>query len=225
MTSEASIEAPEPAAEVWAIVVAGGSGARYGRLKQLDALAGRRVLDWSIDAMGLPGRTVVVLPADQVGEVAVDAVVVAGGSTRSASVRAGLSAVGPNATHVLVHDAARPLVTPEVVAAVIDGLAAADGAIPVVPVTDTLRRVDGEPVDRSDLVAVQTPQGFGVEILRRSHASGEDATDDATLVTALGGSVVHVDGDATNIKITVPTDRLVAEVILNARATDNRGSD
>lgn len=203
--------------ELWSIVVAGGSGARYGGLKQLESLAGRRVIDWSIEAMGTPGRTVVVLPPTDLDVPDLHAVIVAGGTSRSASVRAGLAALGPQASHVLVHDAARPVVPRPVVERVIAALATADGVVPVVPVVDTLVRPNGDPVDREQFVAVQTPQGFRVEALRAAHAAGEDATDDATLVRAIGGSVVHVDGDPTNLKITVPTDRAIAEVLLRDR--------
>lgn len=220
-----------PFATCWSIVVAGGSGNRYGGLKQFDPLAGRRVIDWSIDAMGTPGRTVVVVPADAVDELAPtfsDAVaaVVAGGASRSASVRAGLAAIGADATTVLVHDAARPLASPEVVGRVVDAVVAgAAGAIPVVAVTDTIRRHDGSAVDRSELVAVQTPQGFAVEVLRAAHAGEDDATDDATLVAAAGGSVVHTEGDPSNFKITVPDDLAQAEAVLaQSRRTQYRRS-
>ncbi len=201
--------------EVWAIVVAAGSGTRFGRLKQLDPLGPKRVLDWSVEAMPSPQRTIIVVPADQIETIKLPShTVVCGGATRSASVRAGLAALPASATHVLIHDGARPLVSPAVVERVVEALKIADGAIPVIPVTDTLRRHDGSPVDRSELVAVQTPQGFLVSILLAAHTSGDDATDDAGLVTAAGGVVVHVDGDPRNIKVTVPSDLKVAEALL-----------
>ncbi len=209
--------------ELWAIVVAAGLGTRFGRLKQLDRLGPKRVLDWSIEAMNCPGRTVVVVPREHVGSLGLDDHrVVAGGETRSESVRAGLDALPESATHVLVHDGARPLAPPSVVARVVAALSSADGAVPVVPVTDTLRRHDGSPVDRDELVAVQTPQGFALSALLAGHAMGDDATDDAALVTGSGGTVVHVDGDFENLKITVPTDLRLAEVILTER--EQRGS-
>ncbi len=208
----------------WSVVVAGGSGARFGRLKQLEPLAGRRVIDWSIAAMATGPRTVVVVPAELVDELTpglAPAVVVAGGATRSASVRAGLAAVDPAADGVLVHDAARPLVPPEVVARVVEAVVGgADGAIPVVSVTDTIRRRDGSVVDRSELVAVQTPQGFTMSSLRAAHEREDDATDDATLVAASGGIVRHVDGDPSNFKITVADDLAQAAAVLAQRSTD-----
>ena len=184
--------------EVWSIVVAAGSGRRFGGPKQLVELAGRRVVDRSVDAMARVSAGVVVVgAADQLEDLRSPLVsaVVAGGATRSASVRAGLAALPSTASHVLVHDAARPLVPPavcdRVVAALADG---ADGVVPVVPVTDSLRTLDGAPVDRSGLVAVQTPQGFRVAALVEAHAGDADASDDATLVSDAGGEVRHVDG-------------------------------
>lgn len=148
-------------------------------------------------------------------------VVVAGGSTRSASVRAGLAAVPADAQVVLVHDAARPLAPPalfaSVIAAVRDG---ADGAVPGLPVTDTIKRVARgrvvETLDRGTLVAVQTPQAFAASALRRAHASEPEATDDAALIEAAGGAVVVVLGDPANAKITRPGDLEAAERALGA---------
>ncbi|MDH4075459.1 MAG: 2-C-methyl-D-erythritol 4-phosphate cytidylyltransferase [Acidimicrobiia bacterium] len=207
--------------DVWGVVVAGGGGSRYGGLKQFELLAGRRVLDWSIAALAPVCRgVVVVVPAavlDQL-QLPMDVVGVAGGHTRSDSVRAGLDALPVSASHVLVHDAARPLVTAEVVGRVRDALAGgAVAAVPVMPVTDSLRMMEGRAVDRSGLVAVQTPQGFRVDVLRLAHSEGDTATDDASLVDRLGLTVVHVEGDPTNMKITDPHDLRIAEVLLHDR--------
>lgn len=207
--------------DLWGVVVAGGGGSRYGGLKQFEPLAGRRVLDWSIAALAPVCRgMVVVVPASAPARLHLPSGVtaVAGGDTRSHSVRAGLDALPPAASHVLVHDAARPLVTADVVARVVDALAAgAVAAVPVVPVTDSLRTVEGRPVDRSGLVAVQTPQGFRVDVLRSAHDAGDTATDDASLVDRLGLTVVHVEGDPANVKITDPHDLRIAEVLLHDR--------
>lgn len=199
----------------WSIVVAGGSGARFGQRKQYLPLAGRRVLDWSLDAARAVGSVVLVVPADCAGEAEPLAdQVVAGGPTRSASVRAGLAAVPSDVEVIVVHDAARPVPVPavweRVLAAVADG---ADGAVPVVPVADTLRELGGGTVDRSRLVAVQTPQAFRAASLRAAHVGDPEGTDDASLVEASGGKVVVVDGDVGNLKITTPTDLLVAEAL------------
>ncbi len=201
--------------EVWAIVVAGGSGSRFGRPKQFEDLLGRRVLDWSMAAARAACDGVVaVLPPDRLDPGAQP-----GGVTRSASVRAGLAAVPATADIVVVHDAARPLAGPEVFERVVAAVGAgADGAVPGVALPDTVKRVEGRrvtgTVDRRDLVAVQTPQGFRAEILRQAHAGAAEATDDAALVEAMGGTVVVVEGDRRNFKITSPDDLVVARALL-----------
>lgn len=203
-------------APVWAIVVAGGSGTRFGSAKQYEPLAGRRVLDWALDgARRACAGVVLVVPADRVAQEEPSAdVAVAGGPTRSASVRNGLAAVPATAGVIVVHDAARPLASLElwgrVIGAVRDG---ADAALPAVPVTDTLREVGGATVDRSRFVAVQTPQAFVARVLRHAHASCPEGTDDASLVEAAGGRVVTVDGDPVNLKITGPSDLRLAEAL------------
>lgn len=209
---------PPPDAPVWAIVVAGGGGARFGGPKQFVPIAGRRVLDWSIDAArSVADGVVVVLPETDTGiRLDVDAVV-AGGSSRAASVRAGLAAVPDSAEIVLVHDAARPAATSALFASVVAAVrAGAVGVVPGVPVTDSLRERQGRAVDREALVAVQTPQGFGAGALRSAHASGLDATDDATLVEQDGGTIVVVDGEVTNVKLTHPDDVVFLERVLGA---------
>ena len=203
------------------IVVAAGSGSRFGGAKQYEPLAGARVLDRSLGAArSVAAGVVLVVPPDRAGddEPAADAVV-AGGDSRSQSVRNGLVAVPGDAELVLVHDAARPLAPPELWKRVVDALRAdeaLDGVVPVVPVTDTLRRRTGGTVDRSELVAVQTPQGFRSAALRAAHASEPDGTDDASLVEAAGGRVGVVDGDPVNLKITTATDLVVAEALCRA---------
>ena len=198
---------------VWAIVVAAGSGSRFGGPKQFEELDGRRVVDWALVASrSVADGVVLVVPADHLeDEAPVADAVVAGGATRSASVRAGLGVVPADATVVVVHDAARPFAAPAlfeaVVTAVRDG---ADGAIPGVALADTVKQVrDGHVVatlDRAELVAVQTPQAFAATALRRAHAGAGEATDDAALVEAAGGRVVVVPGDPANTKITLRTD-------------------
>jgi 2-C-methyl-D-erythritol 4-phosphate cytidylyltransferase len=197
---------------VWAIVVAAGRGERFGAPKQYERLGEKRVLDWSLDAARAAADGVVlVVPASELGRPEAADVVVAGGATRSASVRAGLAAVPDAATVVVVHDAARPAASAAlfraVIAAVLDG---ADGALPGLPVVDTVKRVlDGvvvETLDRGELVAVQTPQAFRAAVLRAAHARGGDATDDGALVEAAGGRVVVVPGDPDNVKVTSPDD-------------------
>jgi 2-C-methyl-D-erythritol 4-phosphate cytidylyltransferase len=196
---------------VWVIVVAAGSGARFGAPKQYAQLGDRRVLDWSLDAArAVADGVVLVVRDDHETPEEVD-VVVNGGATRSASVRAGLDAVPDDAAIVVVHDAARPAASSALFRAVIDAVrAGADGALPGLAVVDTVKRVrDGrvvETLERAELVTVQTPQAFRASVLRAAHAGGGDATDDGALVEDAGGRVVVVPGDPDNVKVTAPGD-------------------
>jgi len=204
---------------VWTVVVAAGSGTRFGGAKQYLELAGFRIVDRSVAvAAQVSDGVVVVVPAEDVeaesARLAANAVV-AGGSSRAASVRNGLAAVPHDAAIICVHDAARPLASPDIYERVVHQVhSGAAGAVPVVPVTDTIRSVDGGVVDRSTLQAVQTPQAFQAELLRMAHADAADATDDASLVEAAGYAVVAVDGHPRNIKITHPDDLAAAEAWL-----------
>ncbi len=204
---------------VWTVIVAAGSGTRFGGAKQYLELGGTRVVDRSVAvAAQVSDGVVAVVPASDVGtesaRLAATAVV-AGGPSRAASVRNGLAAVPLDAAIVCVHDAARPLAGADVYERVIDEVrSGAAGAVPVVPVTDTIRRVDGGAVDRSTLQAVQTPQAFRADLLRKAHTDAADATDDASLVEAAGYSVVAVEGHSRNIKITHPDDLATAEAWL-----------
>lgn len=212
--------------EVWCIVVAAGAGRRFGGAKQFELLAGERVLDRSVAAARAAcDGIVVVMPPDATGDDVPPGVVAApGGPTRSASVRAGLAAVPRSAQVVLVHDAARPLASPELFERVVAAVrAGATAVVPAVEVVDSVRRVGGGPVDRTELRAVQTPQGFAAGALRAAHAGGGDATDDATLVEAAGHRVVLVPGERTNLKLTDPVDLDLAAALL-ARV-DRGGGD
>jgi 2-C-methyl-D-erythritol 4-phosphate cytidylyltransferase len=234
---------------VWAIVVAGGSGRRFGGRKQFLPLAGQPVAAWSVRAAATvaDGIVLVVPPPDDrdsggrdavdgvgdpvadgaapapgsTGEAALGATsVVSGGSTRADSVRAGLAAVPDDAAVIVVHDAARPLAAPALFAAVVDAVRSGDvdGAVPVVPVPDTLKRVEGDrvvgTVDRDGLVAVQTPQAFAAAVLRSVHVGSGQSTDDAGLLEAAGRSVATVDGDPRNLKLTRSEDLALAEALL-----------
>jgi 2-C-methyl-D-erythritol 4-phosphate cytidylyltransferase len=197
--------------KVWTIVVAGGSSQRFGRPKQYEALGAARVLDWSMTtaAEACDGVVLVVPEADAETEEGV-----AGGPTRSASVRNGLAAVPADATIICVHDAARPFAGPELFAAVIAAVAdGADCAVPGIEVVDTIKIVDVAGVvqstpDRTTLRAVQTPQAFRAHVLRSAHSATmpTETTDDAMLVEAVGGTVVVVPGHMDNRKITYPAD-------------------
>jgi 2-C-methyl-D-erythritol 4-phosphate cytidylyltransferase len=219
---------------VWSIVVAGGSGQRFGRPKQYAVLAGRPVLAWAVEACR-PWSSGVVLVVQADGDRhelhGADAVV-AGGLTRAGSVRRGLAAVPADAEVIVVHDAARPLASGALFRAVIDAVGeedGADGAVPGLPVGDTIKVVDEartvtRTLDRASLVAVQTPQAFRAEILRRAHeaAAGAESpsdapTDDAMMVEALGGTVRVVEGEPGNLKITTPDDLETAAGLVAAR--------
>ncbi len=176
------------------------------------------MIDWATDAAAtLSAGVVLVVPADQAADPAFvvpkgATLVVAGGSSRSESVRCGLAAVPADAEIICVHDAARPFATHEVFERVVGAVrSGADAAVPAVDVSDTIKVVDpsGRVVatpDRSTLRAVQTPQAFRAETLRAAHQRGGDATDDAGLVEAGGGYVVVVHGDVDNRKVTSPAD-------------------
>lgn len=212
---------------MWSIVVAGGSGRRFGQLKQYALLAGRPVLQWAVAACRTcsAGVVLVVPDGERDHELHGADAVVTGGPTRADSVRCGLAAVPADAAVIVVHDAARPLASPALFAAVVtvvtDGRA--DGAVPGVPPSDTIKAVDESgrvtsTLDRATLVAVQTPQAFRAALLRQAHDEGPAAaTDDAMLVEASGGSVQVVPGEPDNLKITDPGDLGAAERLLAER--------
>jgi 2-C-methyl-D-erythritol 4-phosphate cytidylyltransferase/2-C-methyl-D-erythritol 2,4-cyclodiphosphate synthase len=234
-----------------AIVVAAGSSSRMdGRDKLMAPLAGRPLLAWSLEAIRrAPGVRHVVLVVAQGREGvaaaafgSLVATIVVGGEDRGASVAAGLAALerlwaagggdGSADPVVLVHDGARPLATTILVSAVISATAEHGAAIPVVPVVDTLKHLVGgrvgSTVDRSDLVASQTPQGARASLLRRAFgtfpASGERRfTDEAALLEACTIPVHPIPGDPVNLKVTVPADLARAEAILGREATTRVG--
>ncbi|GAB3199215.1 2-C-methyl-D-erythritol 4-phosphate cytidylyltransferase [Geodermatophilus arenarius] len=213
------------------IVAAAGSGSRLGadKPKALVELAGRPLVSWAVDTLLAGGvdEVVVAVPAAERDAFAAvlpgSVALVDGGATRTASVRAALSAAGPHADAVLVHDAARPLTPPDVVARVLAALAAGVPAVvPVLPVVDTTVVVDAagtvtEAVPRAVLRRVQTPQGFDRAVLVAAYAALDDAlvdalvdaaalTDDAAVVRAAGVPVTTVAGDERAAKVTVPHD-------------------
>ena len=213
-----------------ALVVAAGRGERLGSdgPKALVVLAGRPMLEWSIDALrAVPAiqQIVVALPAGVVAPAGT--LGVPGGQERSHSVRAALHAARPDDA-VVVHDAARPLLTPAIVEECLAELARGrcDAAIAAAPVTDTIKRTaDGdrveETLDRAGLWAVQTPQAFRADALRGALSDADslpDATDDAMLVERQGGRVLIHSAPAENLKVTAPIDLRVAELLLRERA-------
>jgi 2-C-methyl-D-erythritol 4-phosphate cytidylyltransferase len=219
---------------VWALLAAAGSGERLGidRPKAFASLAGRPLLAESLDRLDrCPWIHAIVLaappgweePAILLSEELAASKVVAcvtGGASRAESVRVALSEVAEDALVVLVHDAARPLVTDEIVERVLGPLAEGnDGVVPALPVPDTLKRVDGgrivETVPRDGLAGAQTPQAFLVEALRRAFAADPaDATDCSSLVERAGGRVAVVPGDPRLLKVTTADDLRLAEALL-----------
>jgi 2-C-methyl-D-erythritol 4-phosphate cytidylyltransferase len=217
-----------------ALVVAAGRGERLGSEgpKAFVVLAGRPMLDWSLAALAaVPAieRVVVALPPGV--PTPPGAIGVEGGEHREHSVLAALRAAPP-ADVVLVHDAARPLVTPGLVRDVLAALDGADGAIAAAPVTDTVKEAAGDRVvrtlDRRALWAVQTPQAFRRDVLERALAAGPEAlaaaTDDASLVEAVGGTVRVVPAPRENLKVTTALDLQVAELLLTRSSAAPAGA-
>lgn len=199
--------------DVWGIVVAGGQGDRFGGQKQFQLLGGEPLWEWARRSLVEGGVTNVVLVADREGAATP-------GPRRRDSVMSGLAEVPPDVDFVLVHDAARPLAGGELVGRVVERLVGGDvdGVVPAIPLRDAVKRIEGdvvrEAVDREGLSVVQTPQGFRAAVLREAHDQlDHDAADDAELVAAIGGRVVVVPGEITNIKVTYPDDLRLVEAI------------
>ena len=198
---------------IWGILLAAGRGTRFGRPKHNLELHDVPLWQWAHRALIDGGVEELVVVGDVEGAVP-------GGDRRQDSVAAGLEQIPVDDGLVLVHDAARPLLTPDLVQRVIARMAIGDvaGVIPAVPIRDTIKRVDHErvteTVDRGDLVSVQTPQGFDLRTLRSAHASFDgNATDDSSMVESIGGSVAVVEGDPMNLKVTYPEDLLLVEAL------------
>lgn len=211
------------------IIAAGGVGSRFGSStpKQFCLLDGEPVLHhaWRRFAEVLPGACVVtVIDPAWAGYAPPGSITARPGRTRWESVRNALEACRDvEADVILVHDGARPLPSAAMIRRVADACGSHHGAIPVVAVTDSLRRADGSPVNRADFRAVQTPQGFRADLLRRAYLLPEraDFTDDASVMTAAGfGDIAMVDGDPRNIKITHPLDLKIAGLYLADGADD-----
>ena len=206
------------------ILPAAGSGERLGATgpKAFADCAGRPLLDWSLDVLAAVCDRVVVAVPPGYENGGPDRVL--GGDSRSASVRNALAAA-PEATVAVVHDAARPLVTRDLVERCIAALPGWEGAIAAAPVTDTIKQADAEgrvmrTLERATLWAIQTPQVFDAGALRRAldvdDAALAAATDDASLVEAAGGSVRVVEAPVENMKVTRRADLLLAETLLRA---------
>jgi 2-C-methyl-D-erythritol 4-phosphate cytidylyltransferase len=215
-----------------AVVPAAGSGERLaaGAPKAFVNLGGRPMLEYALDGLrnsGVVDSVVVAVPPKRTDQAKLvfggDAIIVAGGADRTESVRLALAAIG-DAEFVLVHDAARALTPSSLIVRVVAALQAGHPAVvPGLPVSDTIKAVDANGVvlgtpERSGLRAVQTPQGFQAEVLRRAYerAAAGGFTDDASLVESIGTPVQMVEGDPLAFKITTPNDLLLAEALLGA---------
>lgn len=233
-----------------ALVVAGGSGERLGREggKQLIRLLGVPMLAWTLRAFESCSdidEVVLVAHPDRVDDYRGEAVegsgvtkvkaVVAGGDTRQRSVAAGLAALSSESDMIAVHDGARPLITATVITAALEALrsdTSLDGIVVGHPSFDTAKvvdpdlRVTGTP-ERTSLWMAQTPQVFRAQVLRRAHEeaarSGQEATDDAALVSAVGGVVAMLEGPRENLKVTTTADVALAECLLEARGVGRGG--
>jgi 2-C-methyl-D-erythritol 4-phosphate cytidylyltransferase len=219
------------------LIMAAGSGERFGgEPKQFLPLCNRPIIVWAVEKFSkhpdVHGITVVAEPGCErrVGELLeqhrLDKIngIVAGGETRQKPVRHGLGALASTSETVLVHDAARPCLSSALLQRILDALARSDAVVPALPAVDTLIRGKSDRVDaivdRVGISAVQTPQGFRTELLRRAHANAElkgiTSSDDGSLVVALGESVATIPGERTNVKITFEEDLAIAEAILGA---------
>ena len=213
-----------------AIIVAAGSGSRLGgaQPKQFHQLSGKPMLVWSVNAMlrcNKIAAITVVVPVEQQHRVRAmlphgwNIHVVAGGATRTDSVRAGLDVLDPiHPDHVLIHDAARPGLTLDVIEELLAALNDADAACPALPVADALKRADTlQTIDRDGLVRVQTPQAFRWEAITRAYASAPaSAVDDLALLEGTGAKITLTPGRQALMKVTYPEDFALAEKLIGS---------
>ena len=206
---------------VWAIVLAGGSGTRFGGAKQFELLDGASLLARSVSAAATVAQGVVVVvpgavrPPD-LPPVPGRLVIAAAGAHRADSVRSGLQVVPRQAGIVVVADAAHPLASPALFERVVGAVrAGAGGALPGMPLTEVIATVapDGTRIGglpREGHVLVQMPHAFRADLLRAAHGTGDNAAEDSSLVAALGARVVVVPGDPANLHVTTPEELAVA---------------
>ena len=219
-----------------AIIAAAGSGERFGATlpKALITLGNRTLIEHAVAALApIASEIVICAPAGyekQIQElVGNDITVVAGGTTRSDSVRAGIAALSGTHKYVLVHDAARALATTDLAHRVLTALVQGESAvIPGLELIDTVKSIDAgghvtATPDRASLRRVQTPQGFDLGVLKKAHASGAQATDDGALVEALGHKVLIINGEERALKITTPSDLATALSMLGTSSEFRTG--
>ena len=202
----------------WGIVLAAGRGERFGEPKQFLSVGGDMLVERSTAVLAAVCEGVVAVVLPGAPPVSGATATVAGGQARADSVRAGLAAVPIAASTVVVHDAAHPLATPELVRRVVAAVeAGADAAVPVVPVTETIGEVhDGVlrgTVPKAGLALVQMPHAFRADVLRRAHDGDPDVSDEATLMHRLGLTVVTVLGEAANVHVTTPDELRLISIV------------
>jgi 2-C-methyl-D-erythritol 4-phosphate cytidylyltransferase len=217
--------------KVSAIIVAAGEGKRFGAAKQFTLLKGKTVLDRSLEKFEeheAIDSIILVLGRDRSGDEYLAkytkiAAIARGGEKRQDSVYSGLSCVDTQETEIiLVHDGARPLVGKDLIRRIIDVTREKGAVIPVVPLEDTIKRVEGQKVlrteERGQLFRTQTPQGFSCSLLKEAFANALkdhfDGTDEGVLVERLGKDVFVVPGDQRNMKITTTEDLKIAEALI-----------
>ncbi len=217
---------------IWGIILAGGKGSRFGEKKQFIRLFGKPLYLFSLEVFASEKKIeglVVVVPGEdrnrvekQISEFPKDIIVVEGGAERWESSKKGVFSVPDSATHVLIHDAARPLASKSLIELVIKELENGEEAvIPVVPIEDAVKHVEGrfvlKTLKREKLVRAQTPQGFLLESIKNAFnlaKKDERIYDDSQLVERMGGKVKVIPGDPFNIKITSKRDLALAEALL-----------
>ena len=208
----------------WAIVLAAGSGSRFGGAKQFTAVAGQRLVDLAVrSATSACDHVVLVVPSGHRWDGPPVDVVVPGGSDRPASVRCGLAAIPTTAEVIVVHQAANPMASPAMFTALIAAVrAGAPAAVPGLRPSDVVRRaVDGlagELLGRDELILVQTPAAFQGQVLRAAHALAVPAQEDTALVSAAGYPIHLVPGDPRNIHVTTPEDLELVRALLVAES-------
>lgn len=222
----------------FAIIVAGGSGSRMGAAlpKQFTVMAGKPLLMYSLETFFQAENEIsiiLVLPENHIShwqnlcteyKFTIPHKTVAGGESRGHSVKNGLSAIEATAGIVGVHDGARPLVVQSLVREAYSHATLSGNAVPCIPVKDSLRQkteMGSKPLDRSGILAVQTPQCFQLDLLRKAYEKSDfmNFTDDAQLVESLGVKIELIEGSVENLKITFPVDLILAEAILDSRSS------
>lgn len=214
----------------WAIVLAAGSGTRFGGPKQFAELSGQPMVEHAVRSAASASHGVVLVLPESLQHLwsgPADVVVVPGGVTRAESVRAGLAAVPADAVVIVVTDAAHPLATPALYRRVVDAvLEGADAAVPGLPLTEVVKEVSvvesathgtvvsaNRSLNREFHRLIQTPHAFAAGWLRAAHAGGAEAVEDSEMVTAVGAQVIIVEGEVTNIHVTTPEELALANAL------------